>query len=100
MPDPSAEQTIRVKGEPIDALRQGPPAPRHTSANNGLPLWIAEVEPGSAHNLTAACLHVLGAPYASATSGLRILADNGYDGAGIGIHASIKQPEGTSPQPG
>ena len=28
------------------------------------------------------------------SSGLPTLADNGYDGAGIGIHTPIKQPEG------
>lgn len=59
-------------------------------------MWIAEVEPGSVHDLTAARAHVLGALYAAAAAaaGLPTLADSGYDGAGIGIHTPIKQPEG------
>ncbi|MFI9841851.1 transposase family protein [Nonomuraea sp. NPDC051941] len=38
--------------------------------------------------------HVLGALYAAAAGGLPILADGGYDGAGIGVHTPIKQPAG------
>jgi hypothetical protein len=95
--DRSAEQTVSVKGEPIDAWYSG--KARHHAGNlqalsapDGLPLWIAEVEPGSVHDLTAARAQVLGALYAAA--GLPTLADSGYDGAGIGIHTPIKQPEG------
>jgi hypothetical protein len=55
-------------------------------------LWIAEVEPGSVHDLSAARTHVLGALYAAAARGLPTLADSGYDGAGIGVHTPIKQP--------
>ncbi|MEU8403555.1 transposase family protein, partial [Nonomuraea sp. NPDC048892] len=64
------------------------------SAPDGLPLWISDVEPGSVHDLTAARTHVLGALYAAAAAGLPTLADSGYDGAGIGIHTPIKQPDG------
>lgn len=97
--DRCAEQIISVKGEPIDAWYSGK-AHQHAgnlqalSAPSGLPLWIADVEPGSVHDLTAARAHVLGALYAAAAAGLPTLADSGYDGAGIGIHTPIKQPEG------
>ncbi|MEV4090578.1 transposase family protein [Nonomuraea fuscirosea] len=97
--DRCAEQIISVKGEPIDAWYSGK-AHQHAgnlqalSAPSGLPLWIGEVEPGSVHDLTAARQHVLGALYAAAAAGLPTLADSGYDGAGIGIHTPIKQPEG------
>ncbi|MEV4362734.1 transposase family protein [Nonomuraea sp. NPDC049625] len=97
--DRCAEQTISVKGEAIDAWYSGK-AHQHAgnlqalSAPDGLPLWIGEVTPGSVHDLTAARAQVLGALYAAAAHGLPTLADSGYDGAGIGIHTSIKQPEG------
>jgi hypothetical protein len=97
--DRCAEQTVSVKGEPIDAWYSGK-AHQHAgnlqalSAPGGLPLWIAEVEPGSVHDLTAARAHVLGALYAAAARGLPTLADSGYDGAGIGIHTPIRRPEG------
>ncbi|MFB4282334.1 transposase family protein [Nonomuraea sp. MTCD27] len=97
--DRCAELTTSVKGEPIDAWYSGK-AHRHAgniqalSAPGGRPLWIADVEPGSVHDLTAARAHVLGALYAVAATGLPTLADSGYDGAGIGIHAPIKQPDG------
>ncbi len=97
--DRCSEQTISVKGESIDAWYSGK-AHHHAgnlqalSAPDGLPLWIGEVEPGSVHDLSAARTHVLGALYAAAAAGLPTLADSGYDGAGIGIHTPIKQPEG------
>lgn len=97
--DRCGEQTVSVKGEPIDAWYSGK-AHQHAgnlqalSAPGGLPLWIGEVEPGSVHDLTAARTHVLGALYAAAARGLPTLADSGYEGAGIGIHTPIKQPEG------
>ncbi|MBN6054652.1 IS5/IS1182 family transposase [Nonomuraea sp. RK-328] len=97
--DRCAEQTISIKGEPIDVWYSGK-AHQHAgnlqalSAPHGLPLWIGEVEPGSVHDLTAARAHVLGALYAAASRGLPTLADSGYEGAGIGIHTPIKQPDG------
>ncbi|MEV4115469.1 transposase family protein [Nonomuraea sp. NPDC049695] len=97
--DRCAEQALSVKGEPIDAWHSGK-AHQHAgnlqalSAPSGLPLWIAEVEPGSVHDLTAARAHVLGALYAAAAAGLPTLAGSGYDGAEIGIHTPIKQPAG------
>lgn len=97
--DRCAEQMISVKGEPIDAWYSGK-AHTHAgnvqalSAPNGLPLWVSDVEPGSVHDLTAARAHLLGALYAAAANGLPTLADNGYDGAGIGILTPIKTPAG------
>lgn len=70
-----AEQTLSIKGESID-LRYAGKAHQHggnlqaLSAPDGLPLWIAEVEPGSVHDLTAARTHVLSTLYAAATRGL------------------------------
>lgn len=98
--DRCAEQSLSVKGEPIDTWYSGK-AHQHAgnlqalSAPGGLPLWIAEVEPGSVHDLTAARTHVLGALYAAAAAGLPTLADSGYDGAGIGVHTPIRQPGGS-----
>ncbi|WP_436838829.1 transposase family protein [Nonomuraea cavernae] len=99
--DRCAEPALSVKGEPIDAWYSGK-THQHAgnlqalSAPGGLPLWIGEVEPGSVHDLTAARTHVLCALYAAAARGLPTLADSGYDGAGIGIHAPISQK---SPRP-
>ena len=50
------------------------------------------VEPGSTHDLTAARLHVLPALYRSAWLGMPVLADKGYQGAGIGILVPTKNP--------
>jgi hypothetical protein len=36
---------------------------------DGLPIWVSEVEPGSAHDLTVAREHALGALYAAAVRG-------------------------------
>ena len=47
-------------------------------------MYTGPVEPGSTHDLTAARLHVLPALYRSAWLGMPVLADKGYQGAGIG----------------
>jgi hypothetical protein len=87
-----------VKGEQIDLWYSGK---AHTHGGNiqalcaptGLPLWVAEVEPGSVHDLVAARDHVLAALYWAASHlDLPTLADGGYDGTGIGVHTPIKQP--------
>jgi hypothetical protein len=58
-------------------------------------LWVSDVLPGSVHDLTAARAQVLDALYwAYSHLDLPTLADNGYDGAGIGVHTPIKQPTG------
>jgi hypothetical protein len=88
---------ISKKGKLIDAWYAGK---THDFGGNvqavmrpdGLPIWISPVEPGSAHDLTVAREHALGALYAAAARGLPTLADPGYDGAGIGVHTPVKQP--------
>ena len=50
------------------------------------------MEPGSTHDLTAARLHVLPALYRSAWLGMPVLADKGYQGAGIGVMTPTKNP--------
>ena len=94
------EKTMSVKGKQIDLWYSGK-AHEHggniqaVSGPNGFPLWAAEVEPGSIHDLTVAREHVLGAVYWAASQlDLPALADGGYEGAGIGVHTPIKQPAG------
>jgi hypothetical protein len=98
--DRCSEKTMSVKGKQIDLWYSGK-AHEHggnvqaLSGPDGFPLWVADVEPGSMHDLTAAREHVLGALYwAAAHLDLPALADGGYDGAGIGVHTPIKQPAG------
>jgi hypothetical protein len=95
--DRCKEPAISVKGEVIDVWYSGK---AHTHGGNiqavlapdGFPLWVSPVEPGSAHDLTAARAHALPALYQAAAAGLPALADPGYDGAGIGIYMPVKQP--------
>jgi hypothetical protein len=94
------EKTMSVKGTQIDLWYSGK-AREHggniqaLSGPDGFPLWVADAEPGSTHDLTAAQEHVLGALYWAASHlGLPALADGGYEGAGIGVHTPIKQPAG------
>jgi hypothetical protein len=97
--DRCKEPAISVKGEVIDLWYSGK-AHCHggniqaVTAPGGFPLWISEVEPGSAHDLTAARAHALPALYHAAATGLPTLADPGYEGAGIGILIPVKQPTG------
>nr|WP_143222403.1 MULTISPECIES: transposase family protein [Actinomyces] len=79
-------------------LAQGPHAatPRSSPTLAGLPVWVWPVEPGSAHDLTAARAHALPALYKAASQGMPTLADKGYIGAGIGVLTPVK---GTSPCP-
>ena len=60
--------------------------------HTGFPVYTGPVEPGSTHDLTAARLHVLPALYRSAWLGMPVLADKGYQGAGIGILVPTKNP--------
>lgn len=66
-----------------------PPAPRGGSC---------DVEPGSAGDLTAARRHLLGACSPAAAAGLPILADAGYEGAGIGVPTPVKKRPGATHQ--
>lgn len=60
---------------------------------DGFPIWVSEVEPGSAHDISCARGNALPALYAAAsTLNLPTLADGGYTGAGIGVHTPVKQP--------
>jgi hypothetical protein len=96
--DRLGEQTISVKGKLIDAWYSGKAHEpggnvQALSAPDGFPLWVAEVEPGSTHDMTAARAHVLAALYWAASQlDLPTLADGGYDGAGIGVFTPVKQP--------
>jgi hypothetical protein len=96
--DRLGEQTISVKGKLIDAWYSGKAHEpggniQAVSAPDGFPLWVADVEPGSVHDLTAARAHVLAALYWAASQlDLPTLADGGYDGAGIGVFTPVKQP--------
>ncbi len=56
----------------------------------GFPVWSSEVEPGSTHDITAARMHCLGVLYKAAGEGLPTLADQGYEGSGIGVHTPVK----------
>jgi DDE superfamily endonuclease len=96
--DRLAETTTSRKGTMIDAWYSGK---THDFGGNiqdimrpdGLPIWVSDVEPGSAHDLPCARQHVLGALYAAASQlGLPTLADGGYTGAGIGVHTPSNNP--------
>ncbi|AHD23144.1 transposase family protein [Rhodococcus sp. D-6] len=63
------------------------------ASEDGFPLWVSSSLPGSTHDLTAARVHgITGALYAAASQGLPTLADQGYQGVGIGIHTPTKMP--------
>jgi hypothetical protein len=95
--DRCAETKLSKKGKVIDVWYAGK---THDFGGNiqavmrpdGLPIWVSEVEPGSAHDLTVAREHNLGALYAAAARGMPTLADPGYEGAGIGVYTPVKQP--------
>ena len=50
--------------------------------------------PGGAHDITAAREHVLPG-LRSYLKDLPVLADSGYEGAGIGVHVPVKRPPGS-----
>ncbi|PZG48841.1 IS5/IS1182 family transposase [Spongiactinospora gelatinilytica] len=93
--DRCREQTTSVKGRPIDVWYSG--KVRHHGGNvqalftpGGMPLWVSDVEPGSMHDLDAARIHALPGLYPHAARDLPVLADAGYEAAGIGIHTPVK----------
>ena len=96
--DRVAETTLGSRGTPIHLWYSG--KHRRFGANiqfvataDGFPLWVSDALPGSTHDLTAARAHrVTGALYAAAAQGLTTLADQGYQGTGIGIHTPTKAP--------
>lgn len=93
-------KTISKKGKLIDVWYSGK---THDFGGNiqavmrpdGLPVWVSEVEPGSAHDLSCARDHALPALHAAASQlSLPTLADGGYTGAGIGVYTPANQPAG------
>ena len=60
--------------------------------HTGFPVYTGPVEPGSTHDPTAARLHVPPALHRSAWLGMPVLADKGYQGAGIGVMTPTKNP--------
>jgi hypothetical protein len=94
--DRVAEKKTSKKGKEIDAWYSG--KARAFTANlqalffpDGFPLWVSDALPGSTHDLTAAREQVLATirPY---LKDMPLLADSGYEGAGIGVHVPVKQP--------
>jgi hypothetical protein len=88
------EPAISVKDQGIDLWYSGHPRGEHPGrpAPDGFPLWVSAAEPGSVHDITAARTHDLPVLCHAAATGLPTLADPGYDGAGIGVYISVKQP--------
>jgi hypothetical protein len=93
------ETATSVQGEEIDAWYSGK-ARRHggnvqaVMRPDGFPLWAGPAEPGSVNDFTAAGRHALPALYRAAALGLPVLADSGYQGAGIGILVPAKNQPG------
>jgi hypothetical protein len=95
--DRCKEPAISVKGEVIDLWYSGK-AHAHGGniqaviAPDGFPLWVSGAEPGSMHDLTAARIHALPAPYQAAAAGLPALADP----ASASLSRSGSPPAGAS----
>src|SRR3954452_9545350 len=96
--DRLTETTLSAKGETIDAWYSG--KQRDFGANiqavmrpDGLPIWTSEAMPGHLHDMTSArALGVTAAlNWSAADLDLPALADSGYEGAGHGIKAPVKQ---------
>jgi len=91
-------KTTSRKGEAIDLWYSGK---THDFGGNiqaifdprGIPLWISDVLPGNMHDLAVARELVFPALHAF-LSGLSVLADPGYHGAGQGIITPVKKPAG------
>ncbi|MFB4285601.1 transposase family protein [Nonomuraea sp. MTCD27] len=96
--DRVAGTKLSKKGKDIDAWYSGK---AHAFTANlqaiflpdGFPIWISDPLPGSTHDVTTAREQVLATirPY---LKDMPLLADSGYEGAGIGVHVPIKQPAG------
>lgn len=94
--DRVSEKKTSVKGKEIDAWYSGKAHAfvahlQALMAPGGFPIWISDASPGSTHDITAAREHVLAIirPY---LKDMPLLADSGYEGAGIGVQVPIKQP--------
>lgn len=96
--DRVAGTKLNKKGHDIDAWYSGK---AHAFTANlqaiflpdGFPIWISDPLPGSTHDITAAREQVLAIirPYLKE---MPLLADSGYEGAGLGVHVPVKQPAG------
>lgn len=94
--DRCSDKKTSRKGAEIDKWYSGK-AHEHAGlvqgiiAPAGIPLWVSDALPGSTHDITAARQQVLPGlrPFLKK---LPALADNGYDGAGAGVHVPVKKP--------
>jgi hypothetical protein len=94
--DRCSDKKTSRKGAEIDKWYSGK-AHEHAGlvqgliAPSGIPLWVSDALPGSTHDITAAREQVLPGlrPYLTR---LPALADNGYEGAGAGVHVPVKKP--------
>jgi hypothetical protein len=97
--DRLTETALSVKGDVIDAWYSG--KHRDFGANiqavmrpDGLPIWTSAAMPGHLHDIS--CARQLGVTaalnWSAAELHLPALADSGYEGAGHGIKAPVKQP--------
>ncbi len=95
--DRCTEKSTSRKGKQIDRWYSGK---AHGFGGNiqalfapsGVPLWVSDVLPGGAHDITAAREHVLPG-LRSYLKDLPVLADS--EGAGIGVHVPVKRPPGS-----
>ncbi|MFF2813779.1 transposase family protein [Streptomyces sp. NPDC058000] len=65
------------------------------AAPNGAPV-VGLRRAGATPDITVARIHMRPALYKAAADGLPTLADEGYIGAGIGIHVAVCRPKGRS----
>ncbi|MFW5415289.1 hypothetical protein J0910_01280 [Nocardiopsis sp. CNT-189] len=65
---------------------------RFIAGADGEPLWTGDSEPGSVSDVTAARLYVPPLLREAAKQGPIILADQGHEGAGTGVHIPVKRP--------
>ncbi|MEO3876804.1 transposase family protein, partial [Nonomuraea sp. B12E4] len=96
--DRVAGTKLNKKGKEIDAWYSGK---AHAFTANlqaiflpdGFPIWISDPLPGSTHDIIAAREQVLATirPY---LKDLPLLADSGYEGAGLGVYVPVKRPAG------
>ena len=93
--DRCAEKTVSRKGQDIDRWYSGK-AHHHGGLVQalvplwGVPLWVSGVLPGGTHDITARELVLPGLrPYLKDRP---MLADSGYEGAGVGVHVPVKSP--------
>jgi hypothetical protein len=97
--DRCAEKATSRKGRQIDSWYSGKTHGhggniQALSAPGGIPLWVSPVSPGRTHDITAAREHVLPG-LRPCLKDLPVLADSGYEGAGIGVHVPVRKPPGT-----